>query len=128
MTEHSDRLWTLTQHRADELGLDLQEVASTANVSPQTLYKWRKGGRVTAKLDRRIHAAFEWEYGSQQQVLDGGDPTPVVRSGPPSPPAVFDDPREQAIWSLSALTEEEKIYLIGALRQRDLIARDSATG
>ncbi|MFW5415074.1 helix-turn-helix transcriptional regulator [Nocardiopsis sp. CNT-189] len=119
--EHAERLFRLSQEAADEQGKTLTDIAREADVSPQAVYKWRKGKSVRAKTDRAISRAFGWEAGSREAILAGGAPTPLQgeHRPPAPPPRVFDDSREQAIWDLEVLSEAERLHLITALRQRD---------
>jgi len=120
--EHAERLFRLSQEAADEQGKTLTDIAREADISPQAVYKWRRGKSVRVKTDRAISRAFGWEVGSREAILAGGDPIPLQgeHRSPMPPPRIFDDSREQAIWDLKeVLSEAERLHLITALRQRD---------
>ena len=124
-----ERLWRLSQRQADDLGVTLKDIATSAGVSEQALWKWRRGGSMRPRTDRAIAAAFGWTETARQELLDGKDPQPLpphaqhaqhAHTGLP-PAQMFDDRREQAIWGLEALTEDERLWLIKAIRDLDTL-------
>lgn len=66
------------EQRRIELGIEWKDVATRANVSYETIRHLRKGTRAISALKaRHIEEALEWEPGSIQDVLEGGEPTPL---------------------------------------------------
>ncbi|MBV2364990.1 hypothetical protein ACFPZ0_24585 [Streptomonospora nanhaiensis] len=124
MTSSPERLWDLSQKRADEIGKNLQEIAAEAGLSTQTVYKWRKGRRVDGKTDRRISHAFQWEVGSREAIMNGGEPTPLSETPPapanPPPRHYPDDPQERAIQAvLETLPPEERLEVLRRLIKQE---------
>ncbi|MGW7369756.1 hypothetical protein ACWGI8_41630 [Streptomyces sp. NPDC054841] len=103
-TQDAERLWELSQLRADELGKELQDIASEAEMSLQTLYQWRKGNPVRSSNDRRIHLAFAWELESRKAILGGGEPTPRQEATPQPEHAPPTKPKAEQ-WRREAIRE-----------------------
>ncbi|MDG9703730.1 helix-turn-helix transcriptional regulator [Streptomyces sp. DH37] len=121
---HAQRLWELSQARAEELGKTLQDVAADAGVSSQTVYQWRKGERrVSGRIDRVVSLALGWEPGSRAEILAGRDPQPVAAvaeaAQETSRGAYPDDSLESAIAALLApLTTSQRRKVLRNVRGR----------
>lgn len=78
MTSPHERLDSAMEARRVELGLEWQEVAATAKVSPATLRSVRNGTtNPSALTKKRTEDALQWQRGSIDRILDGGAPTPL---------------------------------------------------
>ena len=79
MTEKPhERLDRLMNARRKELGLYWNEVAAAARVREQTLGAVRKGENSPSDMTRiGLDRALEWEAGSVDAILRGGNPTPL---------------------------------------------------
>lgn len=108
------------------LGMDWNDVAIKANVAYETLRALRRGQRRPNELTvRRLEDALQWEPGSIDAILDGGEPTPREDESPTNNVAAFDDTppglseREEKIWAAlrdAGETRERRWQLIAYMR------------
>lgn len=71
------RLDQAMNDRRVELDMTWGEVATRARIAEVTLRAIRKGDNNPGELTaRRIEDALQWEHGSIDAVLNGGEPTP----------------------------------------------------
>jgi hypothetical protein len=99
MDPHRERLKIAIEARAIELRLKLNKVAQRAGMSAGNFLRIRAGEvALTPFAIATIEQALEWEPGSIQAILDGGEPTPRSSPSdlPPAPPGI--DPKEWASW------------------------------
>lgn len=83
MRNNQTQLDAAMDARRVDLRMTWREVAETAELSLAGLSAIRRGERQPSTLTvRRIEDALQWEHGSIQAVLDGGDPTPVQAEEP----------------------------------------------
>lgn len=66
-----------------KLGLGPGDAAKLAGVSRPTWDAWEKGTIPTDKNWTAVERALEWERGSVEAVLAGGEPKPVHDHSPP---------------------------------------------
>jgi hypothetical protein len=59
-----------------DLGLRWTDVATRAGISQSQLLRIRQGAPITPFTAARLEEALDWEPGSIQTILDGGEPTP----------------------------------------------------
>lgn len=84
MTPDRERLKAAIDARAAELGLRYREVASRAHMTESNLFRIRTGEIELSNAARiALEDALEWERGSMQAILDGGQPTLAAPSVPP---------------------------------------------
>jgi transcriptional regulator with XRE-family HTH domain len=63
--------------RRQALGMTWAEVASDAKITVETLRAVRRGNNQPSALTKRgLERALQWQSGSIDQLLKGGDPTP----------------------------------------------------
>lgn len=85
MTPDRERLKAAIDLRAAGLGLFLREVASRAHMDGSNLYRIRTGeNELTTSACIAIEEALQWERGSIQAILDGGEPTPAEGAATPA--------------------------------------------
>lgn len=92
---HHERLASLMNDRRLELDMKWDEVAAAARIKPPTLRAIRNGMNRPSDLTARgLDRALDWEPGSVEAILAGGEPTPMqpqlrvsqVRLTAPAPP------------------------------------------
>lgn len=91
MDSPSGRLDEAMDARSLDLDLKWDEVAAAARISPATLRAIRRGtNQPSRRTKRRIETALQWEPGSIDDILAGGQPTPIDRppTKPTQPPSV----------------------------------------
>lgn len=72
------RLDQVMNDRRVELDMTWGEIATRARIAEVTLRAIRKGDNNPGELTaRRLEDALQWEPGSIEAILDGGQPTPV---------------------------------------------------
>lgn len=77
-----ERLNELMNERRVELGLRWATVAELAGITAPTLGAFRKGSNPPSDLTKRgVEKALEWQAGSIDAILLGGDPRLVEPSG-----------------------------------------------
>lgn len=82
----SDRLDQAMNDRRLDLDLSWDEVAAAARRSVATLRSIRRGTSQPSDLTkRRIENVLQWDTGSIDAILAGGDPTPLERNPEPEP-------------------------------------------
>lgn len=94
-----ERLTAAIGTRAVELRLKLNKVAVRAGMSTANFLRIRTGEvALTPLAIAALEQALEWESGSIQDILAGGQPTPRRQPSdlPPAPPGI--DPAEWATW------------------------------
>lgn len=124
MTPERERLKTAIENRAVELRLKLNKVAQRADMSAANFLRIRTGEvALTPLAVAAIEHALEWESGSVQAILDGGEPTPHRRADdiPPMPTGIGIDPKEWARWS----PEDRELVLL-AIRHAQQRAHQSS--
>jgi DNA-binding Xre family transcriptional regulator len=76
----------LRQHieeRADELGMNLDDLAEASGLHPETIRRVRKGrARIAVSTRRALEKALEWQPGSINAILAGGQPMPIEANEP----------------------------------------------
>src|SRR5690606_40483070 len=77
MTPAAQRLDALIDKRRLELGLRWKGIAERAGITHQTLLQLRKGEPVSDLTVARTEQALQWQNGSIQRILEGGDPLPA---------------------------------------------------
>lgn len=90
-----ERLALLMDDRRRELRLTWDQVAAAAGVNRETLRLIRQGdGQLRPLTKDGIEDALQWQRGSIDAILAGGDPTPIgqrpapARPEPESPPTL----------------------------------------
>ncbi len=82
-----DQLAAAVRARRTELGLTQVDVATAGRVSVDMIrnieHRRRTPKRVNPRTARAIEDALEWEPGSIEDTLAGGDPTPIIEKSPP---------------------------------------------
>ena len=74
-----DRLAARMEARALDLGLTWREVASRGGISYEIVRRLRTSSTSIRPLTlRKVDAGLDWEGGSAERVLNGGEPSPVV--------------------------------------------------
>ncbi|WP_160051455.1 helix-turn-helix transcriptional regulator [Nocardiopsis sp. FR26] len=88
MTTHGQpperaRLRELMEARQEQLGLSWGEVAKAGGVKMNTLYRVRAGvATIQQTTKRAIEDGLQWDEGSVDAILGGGDPTPLEADSP----------------------------------------------
>lgn len=78
------RLRRFMQTRQRKLGRTWAEIAAKGGVKANTLYRVRVGTEAILPTTRRaIEAGLDWDQGSVDAILAGGDPTPASSSESP---------------------------------------------
>ncbi|ANA85505.1 hypothetical protein PBI_BLUEBERRY_43 [Gordonia phage Blueberry] len=82
MTKNVARLGTYLVERRRQLGLSQLDVWKAGGPSNSTLTGIENGTapKVSPSTMRKLDAALQWEEGSANRTLEGGEPTPVERS------------------------------------------------
>lgn len=121
---HHEHLARLMDHRRLELGMKWDEVATAAGIKPPTLRAIRNGTNSPSPLTRRgLERALNWEPGSIEAILDGGDlPSPMDAAD-----AKLDQSAHLAA-DLRRATEERITAQIRDLGLRDLQTVDAIVG
>jgi transcriptional regulator with XRE-family HTH domain len=70
-----DAVETALDDARQELGVKWVELARMADISVQTLLRYRKGEQRTPDTTRAIERALHWERGSIDNIRAGGRPT-----------------------------------------------------
>lgn len=101
-----NRLSDAMEHRRIELRMAWQDVAKAAGLSVAGIGAIRRGERDPLPLTRRkLEDALQWQPGSIEAVLTGGDPTPLGNGDSPEPDG---DEVEQLRAEIAELREEIK--------------------
>lgn len=104
MSQPPHRLDALMNARRLHLGMDWQDVADAAGIRTQTLRVVRQGGNPPSdKTKYGLETALQWQPGSVDAVLSGGDPTPLEGQA------------EQAVTDSAATQAEAAAALLRAL-------------
>lgn len=103
------RLNEAMEDRRLSLDLEWRDVADTANVSYETLRALRRTGQASSLTKRRTEEALQWEPGSIDEVLSGGEPTPVGQPEPSFPELDKDQLREILRRSREVTTDLERL-------------------
>jgi hypothetical protein len=101
MTPERERLKAAVDARTVELRLRLREVASRAHMSEPNLYRIRTGETITRAAKIALEEALEWEPGSIDAILAGGEPT-VRRQDSTKPSGPVKTPATDALASDAA--------------------------
>lgn len=81
-----NRLASLMNERRLDLGLRWDDVAKRAGMSSEGLRALRRDRSEPRELTQRgLERALCWQKGSIRQILDGGEPVPVLPAGPANP-------------------------------------------
>lgn len=73
-----DRLAAHLKARRQELRLGQAEAARRANVGRMSWYEWENGRRLPRDYNfPGVDSAMNWEPGSVETILSGGEPTPT---------------------------------------------------
>lgn len=103
MSTRHHRLNELMQARRLELGMKTwRALATEAGISYETLRALRSGENITSGSAHSLEGALQWEPGSIDLILDGGDPTPRGETA---------SPREKLRREVSALEAELEALL-----------------
>jgi hypothetical protein len=71
------RLGQIAKRRRLALGRTIAEVADAAGITPKTVGKIEAGSPVRELTLWRLNAGLDWQEGSSQAVLSGGEPLPL---------------------------------------------------
>lgn len=117
----AQRLGELVREQRERVGIyHIVDGATKAGVSRETWAKLERGDSVSRATYRKIEDALQWEHGSCEATLGGGEPT--IREANTHAPAVtgnpYTDPLEREIWNLTALPEDERRAYIELMRER----------
>lgn len=119
-----------TNARRLELDLTWKQVAERAGMTEFHLQRIRAGKvRLTERAASKIDRALEWEHGSTQDALDGGEPRPLRRDrltagSPPIPEGLNIDPKKWARWD--PIDRENIINAVKLAEQRQRAADAAA--
>ena len=113
MTEAHERLEAALEQRRVELRMSWRDLTRAADMSYEGLRAIRKGERRPNSVTKaRLESALEWQQGSVDAVLAGGQPEPVDASQPKQ--AASDD-----LDAVEALLEQALAELNRLKRERD---------
>ncbi|MEU8040958.1 hypothetical protein [Streptosporangium sp. NPDC049078] len=88
--DNHKRLASAMSARREELHMTWVKVAESAGITTETLRAIRHGDNSPSTLTKRgIEAALQWEPGSIDMVLSGGEPTPTRRDAVAAPETVI---------------------------------------
>lgn len=74
-----ERLDVALERRCDQLDMTWTELAAVSGVSEVTLRALRRGdNKPSARTKRRLEDALQWERGSIQAILEGGEAIPLA--------------------------------------------------
>lgn len=120
--------WEIDERRA-ELGMRWQDLAEAAGVSRQRLYEIRDSGSASSRMrtttKKKIERALQWERGSIDAILRGGDPTPI--SAPEDEWAPRDE-LERSLKSIPGLTQADYRRLVQLHRHASTVEDAALTG
>lgn len=105
--------WWMDERRGD-LGLSWREVASRAGVSDETLFRSARGRPLRTTSRKGIERALQWDSGSIDAILSGGEPVPFESGITPD----MSVPYEAHVWQEDRLTSDDKEYFIREYRRR----------
>lgn len=77
MSDDRERLGQVAKRRRLALGRTIAQVAEAAGITPKTVGKIEAGSRVRELTLWRLNAGLDWQEGSTQSVLNGGEPEPL---------------------------------------------------
>lgn len=78
MDTHRERLLRLATEAREELGLERQaDLIKATGLSRSTVHRFEQGEVVSETALRKISQAIRWTSSSAQDVLAGGEPTPI---------------------------------------------------
>lgn len=84
MVSPESRLDSAMEARRLELNLEWRDIAQRGGVAYETLRALRRTGRASALSKRRAESGLDWQAGSIDALLDGGEAVPVERETPAS--------------------------------------------
>lgn len=97
-SEQRERLSTLMEDRRLALGLSWREVAQRADLAYETVRALRTGdGGVQSLTAANLDRALQWQTGSVERILAGGDPLPMERAEDGGPRWASLTPRERQL-------------------------------
>lgn len=110
MDRPSDRLDEAIETRRLDLDLSLNDVATASKISPATLRAIRRGtSKPNALTKRRLEDTLQWEHGSIDELLSGGEPTPIGSETDDSDDGLsVSEKLDKALEELASLKEEVK--------------------
>ena len=84
----------------DRRELEQATMAAGMKITDRTLGSLERGHSVSGSTLAAVELALNWEPGSAERILLGGEPTVKgQQAAPESPPKrVFSDPRDQRLW------------------------------
>ncbi len=77
MSTDRERLGQVAKRRRLALGRTIAEVAKAAGITAKTVGQIEAGNRVRELTLWRLNAGLDWQEGSSQAVLNGGEPEPL---------------------------------------------------
>ena len=84
MTDRTRGLGGYIAERRRQLGLSQSRAATKAGVSRTSWVAWEKGTATPEDYNHvKIERALQWQPGSVDAILAGGDPTPIQMAKPP---------------------------------------------
>lgn len=110
MSTDRERLGQVAKRRRLALGRTIAEVAKAAGITAKTVGQIEAGNRVRELTLWRLNAGLDWQEGSSQAVLNGGEPSPLDG-------AAMERPR---------YTREQLVAALGLLHQIVDVAEVSA--
>jgi hypothetical protein len=121
--EARERLTRAIEDRRDFLRIKWQDIAQRAVFSIATLGRVRRGeGELTADTKSGLEDALEWERGSVDAILAGGEPIPRQPAQPSQSPA------SSAARGLLAEWTPDEIERVGAMTLDQIEAEGKVIG
>jgi len=110
VTSPHERLDEAMNGRRLDLGMTWGELAVTAKIAEVTLRAIRRGANLPTSLTkRRLEDALEWEHGSIEAILAGGEPlTKAVRVTEAAVPEREPTARDLADQMTELMTERDR--------------------
>lgn len=120
LTAGRERLAKLVYARRFQLGFRTQQLlADAAGVSRTMIGRVERGLNVGRKIHTALELALQWEPGSCQAILDGGNPT-IARpqnDSQDAPPELGDELRRDLVTLRLAMGSEEFYRFVEGLAQ-----------
>lgn len=108
------------EERRIALGLSWREVAQRADVAYETVRAARAGdGGISPLTAGKLERALQWQAGSVERILAGGDPSSVLYAAP-------DGDNPEGAWA--SFTEDERRIALAFIETLRRAAADRANG